>query len=317
MKFAIIGIDTPNSVEVKLTKALKNLGHSVYLLSRDEIVKRYCPTVFKLSYHLTMKYPIDLREILPMDVYDMIIICHNDFVFNNPQDSSTKVLYIHRDMLTYPSCFNPDILAYNYPNRDHIFWHFYPQLWHTPNKIYIHMAVDPEEFNPHREKDLTGLNYVPVKTSFSTLHDKHNDFFWDFIDKELTDQEELYCSNGFVRVNGGDHANYKEYKDYLERSEAFIHLSYSVFYGGRRVLESAACKTLAVIRVNNEEASKYYEELGFEINVNCLMFGINPPIIDNYRECKEYYEYTENAYNLVLERHTYDNRAQQIAELIE
>lgn len=311
MKFAIIGLGGVNTFSRKMEKALKKLSHSVYVLTTNEIKNRYCPSKFKLEYHIYQKNPMDLREILPVDNYDMIIISHSDLVFNNPKRSSTKVLYYHREMLCYPSCLNPDILAYNHPAHDSFIWHYYPKMWHSAKKIDLPFAVDPEEFNPNREKDLTGLNYVSV---FEDVMEESRDYFWNYMFKEFMNREKRFTSNG-CRYNGPKYATLEEYKDYVERSEAFLVFASPGIYGTRRMFEIAACKSLPIIHIESPEALEYYKSMGFELNETCLMFGLKPPIIDNY-DCEEYYEYTQNAYNLVLNEHTYDHRAKEITLLL-
>lgn len=310
MKFAIIGLGGPNTFAQKLKKALMKLGHSVYLLSQSEIKNRYCVSIFKRNYHLEMKYPIDLREILPIDNYDMIIISHIDFVFNNPGIGSTKVLYYHREMFFYPSCLNPNILAYNSPHHDSFIRSYYPKLWHIPYKIDIPVAVDPEEFNPSREKDLLGLNYV---STYEVIMDVKRDYYWNYIFKEYFTREKKFTENG-CRYNGDKFASFDAYKDYLERSEAFLFFTGPGMFGSRRIVEIAACKTLPVIHIESEASEEYHNKLEFEHLENCIMFRNFTPKTINY---DNYKEMVNNAYDLVVNNHTYDCRANQIIKLLQ
>lgn len=316
MKFAIIGWDSVNSVERKLEKALKKLGHTTYFLSRKEIKTRYCQTVFKSNYHLTQKYPIDLREILPYEQYDMIIIGHMDFTFLNPKVGSTKIFYIHREALGYPSCMNPDILAYNDPKLKNYIWHFYPQLNYNSVHIDFDVAVDPEEFNPNRKKDLDGLNYVSLDCT-SKLHYHRNmeeslmGAIWDDNDKKFIEREKIFTSEG-CRYNGDKFASFDAYKNYLERSEAFLIFTDPSLLGSRRVMEAAACQTLPIIHVQDEISENYYNNLGFEHRKNCLMFVSSTIFPAPYNSM----ELAANAYEMVLKNHTYYHRAKQILEVL-
>ena len=309
MKFAIIGLGGPNTFSLKMEKALKKQGHSVYLLKNNEIKARYCVSKFKLEYHIYQKNPMDLREILPVENYDMIIISHSDFVFNNPKIGSTKVFYYHREMGCYPSCMNPDIMAYNYPVHDSYIWHYYPKLWHSTEKLVLNVAIDPEEFNPNREKDLVGLNY---SSPYEGLMEEKRDFLWNYLNEDYMEREKKFTENG-CRYNGERYVSYKDYKDYLERSEAFLIFTLPFVYGSRRTLESAICKTLPIIYIENKEAERYYNNLGFFHQETCNFFGDDGPIM--VWQKKE--EIIKNAYDLVLERHTYDHRANQIIELLQ
>ena len=319
MKFAIIGWDSVNSVERKLEKALKKLGHTTYFLSRKEIKTRYCQTVFKSNYHLTQKYPIDLREILPYEQYDMIIIGHMDFTFLNPKVGSTKIFYIHREALGYPSCMNPDILAYNDPKLKSYIWHYYPQLnFGVKNHIDFDVAVDPEEFNPNRKKDLDGLNYVSLDCT-PKLHYHRNmeeslmGAIWDDNDKKFIEREKLFTSNG-CRYNGDKFASFDAYKDFMERSEAFLIFTDPSLLGSRRVMEAAACQTLPIIHIENIESELYYNRLGFINKLSCLMFKEYPKPPNSYSS--DELKLSKNAYEIVLQNHTYDHRAKQILEIL-
>lgn len=308
MKFAVIGSGGPNSFAGKITESLRELGHSVYLLSTTEIKNRYCPSKFKLEYHIYHKNPIDLREILPIENFDWIIISHSDFVFNNPKIGSTKVLYSHREMLCYPSCMNPDILAYNYDEQDRFIWHYYPRLWHTTKKMDLLIATDPEEFNPNREKDLKGLNYV---SCYEKVMEEKRDYLWNHTFKIFFKRKKLFTANG-CRTNGGLFIPYDEYRDYLERSEAFLLFMGPMVFASRRLMEASVCNTIPVIHIESKESLEYHHKLGFEHRENCIMFNKQIPTF-NYADCKEL---VKNAYNLVMGHHTYYIRAKEIIEVI-
>lgn len=309
MKFAIIGLDAPNTFSRKMVKALKKLGHSVFLLSKVAIHKSYCPTVFKAKYHLNMKFPIDLREILPVDNYDVIIISHNAFVFNNPKIGSTKVLYYHREFLDYPSCMNPDVLAYSLPCHDKWIWYYHPQLWHSAKKIDLPIAVDPEEFNPNREKDLKGLNFA---SCYEDIMEEKRDYTWNQFYTEYLDRVKRFTANG-CRVNGGLYVDTPELKDYIERSEAFLNFMPPGIFASRRLLECAASKTLAVVYIEGEEAGQYHNDMDFYDMENCIMFKREPRL---YELESNPSRLINNAYDMVLAKHTYIHRAKQIIELL-
>ena len=309
MKFAIIGLDAPNTFSRKIRKSLIKLGHNAFFLSLTDIRKQYLPTVFKSKFHLTEKHPLDLREILPYDDYDMIIISHNALVFNNPKIGSTKVLYYHREMLDYPSCMNPDILAYNVPNNDRYIRQYYPPLWFSAKRIDLPIAVDPDEWNPNREKDLDGLNFV---SCYEDIMEENRDYTWNHFYGVYLSRVKKYTANG-CRLNGGLYVDFEEYKDYLERSEEFLNVMTPSVYYSRRLLEAAACNTLPVIHIENQESLKFHNELGFEHRENCMMFTDNLKFPSPY----DWQEIAYNAYELILKHHTYDHRAKVILALLE
>ena len=309
MKFAVIGSGGPNSFAGKITESLKKLGHSVYLLSTTEIKNRYCPSKFKLEYHIYQKNPIDLREILPLELYDWIIISHSDFVFNNPKIGSTKVFYAHREMLCYPSCLNPDIIAYNHEEMDRFIWHYYPRLWHTAKKMDLLVATDPAEFNPNKEKDLKGLNYTSY---YENVMDEKRDFTWNYSFEIFLERRDLFTGNG-CRVNGGLYMDYNEYRDYLERSEAFLLFMGPLVFASRRLMECCVSKTLPVIHIENKESEAFHKRLGFEHLENCILFKKDPSF---YKFNKLEASLSDNAYELVLNNHTYDHRAKEILEVL-
>ena len=310
MKFAVVGSGGPNSFAGKITESLKELGHSVYLLSTTEIKNRYCPSKFKLEYHIYQKNPIDLREVLPVENYDWIIISHSDFVFNNPKIGSTKVLYAHREMLCYPSCMNPDILAYNIDEQDRFIWHYYPRLWHTTKKMDLLIATDPSEFDPNREKDLKGLNYM---SCYEKVMEEKRDFMWNYSHGLFLERKALFANNGHCRTNGPLFLSYEEYKEYLERCEAFLLFMGPMVFASRRLMETAVCKSVPIIHIESKASLEHHNKLGFENGENCNMFT-KKPIVPSPSDSLEI---AQNAYNLVIGHHTYYIRAKQILEFLQ
>lgn len=309
MKFAIIGSGGPNSFAGKIFESLEKLGHKGYLLSTTEIKNRYCPSQFKLEYHIYQKNPIDLREILPVENYDFIIISHTDFVFNNPKIGSTKVLYAHREMLCYPSCMNPDVLAYNEEEQDRFIWHYYPRLWYTTKKMDLIVATDPGEFNHDREKDLDGLNYTSY---YEVVMEEKRDFFWNYSFKTFLDRRDKFTKEE-CRVNGGMFMDYNEYRAYLERSEAFLLFMGPMVFASRRLMETAACKSVPIIHIESKASLEFHNRLGFENGENCNMFT-KKPIVPSPSDSLEL---AKTAYDLVVNNHTYDHRAKEILEVLE
>ena len=242
----------------------------------------------------------------------MIIISHNALVFNNPKIGSTKVLYYHREMLDYPSCMNPDILAYNVPNNDRYIRQYYPPLWFSAKRIDLPIAVDPEEWNPNREKDLKGLNFV---SCYEDIMEEKRDVTWNTFYNEYLHRVNIYTAKD-CRLNGGLYVKFDEYKDYMERSEAFLNVMTPSVYYSRRLLEAAACRTIPVIHIENDESAEFHNDMGFYNGENCIMFKDDPHIELQFYH-KTHQEIINNAYDLVLYKHTYDHRAKQILELLE
>lgn len=309
MKFAIIGLDAPNTFSVKMQKALTKLGHSVYFLPFQEINRRYCDSAFKRHYHINMKKPIDLASILPIDHYDIVIVSHIPFVFYNSNRGSTKFLYYHREYLDYPSAINPDIIAYNLPCHDEWMRQNAPSLYYTPVKINLTIAVDPEEWNPSREKDLKGLNYV---SCYEDIMAEKRDYAWSQLYGEFLDREKRFTANG-CRINGGRYVDTPELKDYIERSEEFLQFMPPGIFASRRLLECSVSKTLPIIYIESKASLDYHEDLGFEHRENCMMFNDKPLFESEY----DIERLVNNAYDLVLGRHTYNHRAKQILELLQ
>ena len=211
---------------------------------------------------------------------------------------------------------NPNFLAFNDPKLKSYIWHFYPQLHYDSVHIDFDVAVDPEEFNPNREKDLKGLNYVSLDCT-PKLH-YHRDMedslmgnIWDDNDKKFIEREKLFTSEG-CRYNGDKYASFDAYKDFMERSEAFLIFTDPSLLGSRRVMEAAACQTLPVIHIPDKISENYYYHLGFNHRENCMMFTDNTKFPSPYNSM----ELSANAFEMVLKNHTYYHRAKQILELL-
>lgn len=307
-----------NSWSNKVMKYFQREGHFCEHITPYEILKMIAGGERNEHVHYYKPYPLyNLLKLFPEGL-DFFIIEQSWLNFVN--DSHVPVVYYHHEFPVECRCVNPTYLLMNLPimgphlNTHYVWWYH-----RIKERHYCWMAADPEEFNPNREKELKGINYV---SCFESVMKDERDDFWKYVMDSYHDRwKEFAKNNGYIHTQGGETVGYEPYKDYMERSEAFLTFNCNCIYMSRRVLEAALCKSLNVIHIQNDDAEAFYNKIGFYNKKNCILFRNNDELkyiadqISNHN-IYDVKSMVKDAYNLVLEKHTFKNRAKQILDMI-
>lgn len=318
----IIGYTGPNTFEEQIKNELKSRGHFVELIPTQSLHSMLSPFE-RTDYIIGSRY-ISLFSLLKKYYdygLDFIIVCQTGFFLNN--DLHIPLFYYHREFAFSPMIINPTHILINVPTAAQYLKFHHRYFWaHARSRNTLYAAANPKSYNPNREKDLKGLNYIGnFDPEMNWI--EHIDPIWaevvnDKIIIPLWATEQKLCTthiNGNVRSWPKD----EEYTDLLERSESTLIVPIKWIYLSRRLIEAALCKTLIVTWIQNKESEEAYNKMGFYDRVNCIMFRekedlANGAIAYTTEELKEM---TENAYNLALEKHTYKNRVDHILNIFE
>lgn len=316
----IIGHKDLNCFEVRLATEFESRGHSVALFPSVSIYNQM--SAYERGDYMNGSRRVSLFSYFKNYYHyglDFIIVAQTGLSFKN--DIHIPVFYYHRELNQAPTCTNPTYIIMNMPEARNYLRAHHQYLWeHARNRQFLWVAVDPTLYNPNRKKDLKGLNYIGW---YEVAFEYKVDPMWDEVlgnslDIPIYATEQKLCTTH----EGGDvksSPSFEKYRDYLERSEAFLMVTSKWAYISRREMEAAACKTLNVIWIQNDKSEKAHNKIGFYDRKNCIMFREKEDLANGLVSWtpEELKEMTDNAYNLILEKHTYKNRADQILDIFE
>jgi hypothetical protein len=242
----------------------------------------------------------------------LIIVDECGFYWDN--FTGIPIFYQHREFKRQPSVFHPTIA---------FFWHqgiinYYKKMF-MPNwmaqvasKQVLYIAVDPNMHQPEK-KEYKGVSGIGYREDLGNMNIPE---YSNVADIELLCLEEEQFKETGLRYFDTPVTDQK-YRETLPKCEAlWIPLSIRQ-YTTRRMLEAMICKTLCIIKIENEEHEKVLEDMGYKNGEHYI--GIN-----EIKEIKEMYKFPnnkeeiiENAYQVTLENHTYKNRLDQIVKIYE
>lgn len=271
------------------------------------------------------------REIYPLskavakleDPPDLIIMDEPSWYFNN--DVEIPVFYIQREYKRPPKCFYPDIAFFWHSGIIRYFQKFFAPHWarHTTQLETIGIAVVPEHFKKRRKRihkgivalagreSMVALATMKELTGLGALYDikhqvqKARELGIKFIGYE---NETLYDDKY------GGTLNDEQYRDVLPKCEGiWIHVPLGQFVS-RRMVEAMACKVVCAIRIENEDHEWVLREMGLLPNEHYIPITDVSDVakINKVFKYKEYKTMVNKAYKVVMEKHTYQNKADEL-----
>lgn len=312
-----------------IKKAFESLGHEVKSIHPyDFIPKRldYRFGEYFKDYYIGKRiFPIS-RITHEYPNFDIVFIENPKFSFDN--DVEMPVIYYHRDLKCNCYVRNADFFLYRFKGairknlpisgQLELVKLYYPEIYWNEDvkKLFFVHAVSPEEFNEYDSirKDIFGITYmgsyksVKIMINFNSIHRAiylHHVEIMDFI-------YEHEIAEYFQEVSGG----IEDYRDVLARSEAIFIIPAWNSWSTRRLFEASLYRTIPVIFIQNKDAKKVFNELGYIHNETCIMFEHKEELLD-----LDIYEYDVEAiqdagFKMVMERHTYKARAQELLNKI-
>ena len=316
----IIGHEGENTFEARMVKELEKRGH--YVSSYPSVSIYNQVSAFERAGYSDGSRSVSLDAFFHKYYdygCDFIIICQTGLAFIN--DMHIPVFYYHREFIQSPKCENPTYILIQQPETRDFLKSYYMPLWASArNRQFLNIAADPSMFNPNREKDLKGINYISSWAAAMgiKLDAIWADIFEHYLEIPIWATENKLCTT-HVKGNVKSSPNFNTYRDYMERSEASLMVTIKWIYFSRRLIEAAMCKTLNIIWIQNDASEKAHNNLGFYHRKNCIMFREKEELENGAVSWtkEELKEMTEDAYNLVLEKHTYEQRADKILAMFE
>jgi hypothetical protein len=295
--------------------AFNEKGYNTELLSLEKLGwgKPECE-IYKQHKQL---YPLSKAlEVVNMKP-DLIVFDEPAWCFYN--DVDIPVFYTHREFKRPPKVFYPDIALFWHVGVANYFKKMFAPYWagQIPKLEVLSIAVDLKRFKPNVNKTIKGITLLMGREAMSACVSMN----------ELTAVSTLYESIREIRevislgINVYDDPDKglsnERFRELLPQCEAiWCHIP-TRQYVSRRILEAMACKTLCVIKIENEEHENVLYDMGFQAGVHYLK-------IDKISEMKKMHEnwnfknvkyMIENAYKVVTENHSFLNRVDQLVDL--
>jgi len=318
-KICIFGKNTGKEVGTnnfikRVGQALVKEGHEVIGVKFGDIYSH--TETWDMTDYFIEKKKIPLTFIDRIYSPDFIYVeqTYNRF---DVSDIKCPVIYQHREYTHFPDIENPDMLLESYPNRLKTFEFYHPNQYNKiPYCDSLFVAVEPDVFNPNREKIIKGITMIGWATNPYNFANANG--IWATI--VIEDQVSFYqdcVKKGYVTYIKGE--KFTRYKDLLEQCEAVLIDGGHVNAFSRRLFEAIASKTLCIVRVHNVKNREIFKEIG--LTSDMCYFIYNPEDIEELsiqiENIKDRESKVEKAYEWMMENHTYKNRGLELIEKFE
>jgi len=289
----------------------RSLGHEVNFLTCEDFEKQ-------LSRKMWRKYRIH-RVRIPLSAFthfkehDFVLIDQNDWAWKN--DIEIPVFYNFKYVHRRFDCYYPTVgLFMTQPIQEYCEKVFAPyECYKTSYKYVMTSATETDTYKP-KEKIYKGISLFGSRNA-------HEEYL-DDVELLAIAQKELYrYKEQKLREVLGEELNEfgtpmptLKYRELLPHCEAqFLTIPRANFIS-RMLWENMACKVISVFEIASERHEKVLKEFG-------LINGEHYIGIKNVLEVKEAWEkadkekIVEQAYELVLNKHLYKHRAEQILQI--
>lgn len=339
MKILFINIDNKYGFSQQIGKVLGDMGHEIFIIEClggiiSYLTSKGNPETRPVAYFSSMGNPFSLHELLKFhgvkdDELDVIFVEQAMFYFEkgvidltlkwDGTQVQTPVVFYHRDLwsegfMKYP---HVDLLLYRFWNhRTSLQYSDRRTWWMTKYKLLFKNAVNPTLFNPDKEKEYKGLNFVGTQYPLAKYLTK--DFIQHDYYRDTYDIVE-YCREHEVAVIHDYHQmKFPIYREILQKCESVLFIPGKRAYHSRRLFEAAASKTMLVIYCPDDYSKQVYQKHGLKHGFNCVMF-------DDVTKLKNVYilykskrkKIIERAYDWVMMQHTFEVRAIKLEKVFD
>lgn len=258
-----------------------------------------------------MRYPISnilntLKDWKPQ----LIIIDQININFSNMQ--SIPVFYHHREFKRPPTVFYPTVVFFWHEDILKYYERMFAKEWMSQvrYKEIMTIAFSFDTWKP-KKKLYKGVNAFGSRESFKECYIANE--LANMADIMLLEQEHEEIKKYVNYFDGKISDN--EFRKLMPQCEA-VWIPQSVRqFTSRAMLEAMACKTLCIIKLENERHEEILAKMGLEDGVHYIGIEHLEEIELAFQQTPNKEEIIENAYELVHKKHTYKNRMNEIIEL--
>ena len=240
------------------------------------------------------------------------LIIYDQVNINIRNNTKIPVFYHHRNYFREPRMFYPSLVWFWHEDILNYYKNTFKRNWMAQVQYHelMYIAVNPNLY-PLEKKKYEGINLI----GFRELPNEIDDMF-EVAPQELLQQEyDKFCTLGLNVFESPIMDN--EYREILPQCEAVWCPLSRRQYTSRRIIEAMVSKTLVVLKLENKRHEEILEKIDFYNGKHYIGVKKLEDIKEVYEKTKNKQKIIENAYEVVLNNHTYENRIDQIIKTYE
>jgi hypothetical protein len=289
---------------------------------------------------------VDIRGVPILIITDQIVQYDNDLPPIDELGNRPLVIFYHNEYDQPPSCLNPDIVLYGQPQLQALTVAMYPyecSRWRRQSNLLG--AVFPERFArvPMPQKTIKGVTWVGDNfvgkygtgaTTWGRWHSIAYDVWRTFNDK-VNDAR----TQGIQMSDNEPEITHGRYVELVSSARGHVIIQPNHIWCSRRLFECIAMGTVPIIHLQVEPTgdewdpsfkrhaqsthARFIEDLGFVNGVNCYTYTdpkqlkFIDKLLRDDSNVEENQRIADAAYELVLQRHTFQHRAKQVLSEVE
>ena len=295
----------------QITLSFRKLGHDVDFVACNSIEQLPKTVVKTEDVGLYLRYKIPF--VIDQKDYDLIFIDQCDMNFK--VQTNVPIFYNHKYIHRKFGVFYPTVAFFLTSFlRDYCVRISAPFECYMSKQLDImSSAINPETFKP-KEKTINQL--VGIGDRSTLVKDVSTNELMSIASIELIHRDnETFKKLGFVYFE--EPILDLQYRELLPKCESIWFSFPRGQYFSRRMLEAMACKTLFVFQLQGSDHEQVLKENGFENMKHYVGFERFSDLkyIYNSLSDSQKKNIIENAYKVVMERHTYDAKAKFILQI--
>lgn len=294
-----------------LGRQWEKLGHKVFYYTPDDF--RSHIEMYDMEDCFHFKKPINIKFIEYETSPDFIFI-EQTYYQLDISEINCPVIYQHREYTHFPDIASPDILFASYPYRLHAYEFYRPYEYHKCQyRDYNLVAVDFDLIKRNDKKIFKGIQYLGWALDMWQFAEANGPFARFVIEDQAGFKEEC-INNGLVQYMEG--GSQKRFLDLLGKSEALLFDDGCMNGFGRRIVESMASGTLCIIRIHSKAQKDFYKSIGLTEDMCYFVESVEDVGKIKWTD-EEYKKKVNNAYDWIIEHHTYFVRALEVLKKFE
>lgn len=249
---------------------------------------------------------------------DLILFDEPAFYFFN--DVKIPVFYSHRDFLRNPTIHHPDIAFFWHQGvlRDFQHERGFPYWCARVGQLRtMNIATDNRLFTLSDKKEIHGVCCIAGRETMKACFDVEERKAMGYLGQSLQEIVE-FCDLGLQWIEDPEGGMTDErFRELLSQCEALWICFPLGQYVSRRILEAMVSKVICIIKLENEEHEDVLRQMGFEPNIHYISIKEVKDMVELHKtwDYSKYKDMIEKAYEIVMNRHLFIHRVDEIAQL--